>query len=120
MERDEFLQEIGMEILYENGWRNLYKDSSIPFNPGDIFLIRKNRCKCGTQEPYTRSCGAQRDCIVKVKCQPGGKIWVQDGIRTDVHYEAIKRDGTKAGSFTGRSSIVLSYKEFKIIHLSLL
>lgn len=45
-------------------WRPIYKQSSLPYNEGERFLVRRNDCVCNTEEPNIIKCLKTRPCVV--------------------------------------------------------
>ena len=44
-------------------WRPIYKQSSLPYNEGDRFLVRRNKCICNTEQINVIKCYKNNPCI---------------------------------------------------------
>ncbi len=55
-----------MMEFQKDRWHPIYLDSSLPFYYGDEFLLKRNACKCDSEDPDGPSCIQANRCTIKV------------------------------------------------------
>jgi hypothetical protein len=87
-------------------WRPVFKDCSLPYNQGDRFLMRKNKCFCEIEEPNIIKCLKNDTCVddfIVLNEQSFSKINATTGSRQ------------KSITYS-KQNMYLRYKYWAIIH----
>lgn len=80
-------------------WRPIYKQSSLPYERGDLFLARINKCECEIDIPNVLSCLKTRPCVAIFKTL------------ADLSFFRIDEQG-KSHNYT-KNGIITQYKYWK-------
>ena len=86
-------------------WRPIFQGCSLPYNEGDRFLVRRNKCECNTEE------------INVIKCLKGEPC-VQDFVTlNELNFSEInKKTGRRyKSSSSSKDGIIRRYKYWKLI-----
>lgn len=100
-----------MMEFQKDRWHPIYLDSSLPFYYGDEFLLKRNACKCKSEDPDGPSCIKTNRCTVRVivRGEMSYKRWASE-CSSAVSYFVLPREISKLS----RDCIVHKYKWFKI------
>ena len=107
--------------LLNLGWYPIYSDSSLPFEEGDVFIIKKNKCRCDTQDPKAKICLKTTPCVIIARAHNVRKLVslkaygsFSDKTKSPIEYyiDVDKNHVLK----TSTANILMHYSFFKIIN----
>ena len=99
-------------------WRPIFSDSSLPHYPGQVFLVRSNKCSCKgwdkrSSEALKTTCLKIDNCVKLIKVVKEFYRFREKVPENDVMYIRMDKKGSSKKS---RKSLVMFNAYFKLIH----